>query len=137
MAFVETRGGARRLLQGIAPVEVTLAETVVVGDPLGITGGTWVRSVHTSAEEPILIAAVGGLSGEKIKAYPMAVVEVITTATNKATVGSKVALKDTGEYQTAAANLPDVGFVASIGSDEKTAILFLCPMAAQLTVVRA
>jgi len=137
MAFAETRGSGRRLLQGVAPVEVTLAETVYVGDPLGITSGTWVLSAHTSAEEPILIAGVGGASGDIITAYPMAIVEVITTATNKATVGEKVALSDVGAYKAAAATHPDVGFVASIGSDSLTAILFLCPMAAQLTVVRA
>ena len=136
MAFLETRGSARRLLEGIAPTEITLAGTVYVGDCLGITGGTWVVSADTLGEQPILVAAVGGASGDKIKAYPMAVVEVVTTLTNAATVGEKVALKDTGEYQAAGAGLPDVGFVASVGSDSLTAILFVCPMAAQLTIQR-
>ena len=137
MAFAETRGSARRLLEGIAPTEITLAGTVYVGDCLGITGGTWVLSAHTSAEEPILIAGVGGASGDIITAYPMAIVEVITTTANVGVVGAKVALTDAGAYGPAGTGLPDVGFTASVGSDSKTAILFLCPMATQLTVVRA
>ena len=136
MAFLETRQD-RVVLQGISPVKVTVKEAVKAGDCLGDSSGTWVLSAHASAEQPVLVAGVDGEVDEEITAYIMAVVEVVTTVANKATQGEKVALKDTGEYQAAGAGLPDVGFVASVGSDEKSAILFVCPMVPQLTVVRS
>ena len=136
MAFVETRT-ERTVLEGVAPVKVLLAEDVKAGDCLGDSSGTWVLSADASAEQPKLVAGEDGKSGETITAYMMAVVKVITTVANQATCCEKVALKDTGEYQVAGAGLPDVGFVASVASDEKSAILFLCPMIPQLTVVRS
>lgn len=136
MAFLETRQ-ARTILQGVCPVDVTLAEAVHAGDCLGDSSSTWVLSAHASGEQPKLIAAVDGVSGDIIPAYMMAVIRVTTTSANVATRCEKVALKDTGEYQAAGANLPDVGFVASVASDSLSAELFVCPMMAQLTVVRA
>ena len=136
MAFLETRQ-SRRVLEGIAPVKVPLAEAVKAGDCLGDNSGAWVLSADAAAEQPVLVAGEDGAIGDIITAYPVALVEAVTTVANKATQGAKVALKDDGCYQAAGANLPDVGFVASVGADEKTAVLFLCPLAPQLTVVRA
>jgi hypothetical protein len=135
MAFAETAQD-RRVLEGINPFSVTLAEAVHAGDPLGISGGTWVLSASATVEQPIAIAAENGAVGETITAYTMAVVECVTTSSTYATVGEKVAVSDTGYYMAATADYPDVGFVASIGG-LVTAIVFLCPCAAQLTVVRA
>jgi len=127
MAFVETRTD-RIVLSGVGRVEVKLSEAVKAGDCLGDSSGTWVFSAHASAEHPVLVAGVSGLSGETIVAYMMAVLQVTTTLTNVATLGEVVALKDTGEYQAAGSNLPDVGCVASVGSDSLSAIIFVCPM---------
>lgn len=138
MAFVETRAsGSRRILNGVCPVEVTLSEAVQCGDPLGVDTGTWVRSVDASSEQPLLIAGEDAPSGAIIKAYPMAIVEVVTTLANVSTLGEQVGLKDTGEYQVAASNLPDVGYSCYVGGDSLTAILMVFPLAAQLAYVRS
>ena len=135
MAFLETLTD-RVVMEGVGRVKVTLAEAVRAGDPLGISDGTWVLSAHASAEQPILIAGEKGIVGQEIDGWIMAVIKVINTSTNVATVGEKVALSDGGLYQAAGTGLPDVGFAASIGSDNLSAILFLNPTAPQLTVVR-
>ena len=138
MAFLETRAsGSRRVIEGECPVEITLAEACHAGDCLGITGGTWVLSAHTTAEEPLLVASVDAPSGALIKAYPMASVEVTTTSGNVSTLGEIVALKDNGVYQVAAGGLPDVGFSYFVGADSLTAKVALFPAGAQLTTVRA
>ena len=137
MAFAETRRD-RIILEGINPVKVTLAELVFAGDPLGISGGTWVLSASATVEQPVLIAATAGKVGETIYAYPMAVVVCnVASATYAATVGEKVCVNDTGLYIAATADYPDVGFVSSYDAAALQATIFMCPMAAQLTVVRA
>lgn len=128
MAFSETRA-QRTVKSGVCPVEITLSETVYAGDCLGITGGTWVLSAHASGEQPILVAGVAGVSGERIQAYPMAIVSV--TISGATTVGEVVCLNDSGEYVVDTAEYPDVGW--SISSDT----LCICPTAAQLTDKRA
>lgn len=135
MAFVEARQ-SRKVLEGIAPVKITLAGAVKAGDCLGYDSG-WKLSASETTIQPLLVAGEDGAIGDVITAYPLAVVEAINILANVATVGEKVALKDDGCYQAAGTGLPDVGYVASIGNDSLTAILFLCPMAAQLTVVRS
>jgi len=126
MAFAETAQD-RRVLSGACPVTITLSEDCKAGDCLGISSGTWVVSAHTSAEEPVLVAGTAGISGQKITAYPVAIVECITTSSNVGTLGEVVALSDTGTYKNAASNQPDVGYVASVGSDSLTAILVVYP----------
>lgn len=136
MAFLETRTD-RIVLSGVGRVEVTLSEGVKAGDCLGDSSATWVLSAHASGEAPVLVAGVNGLSGEIIVAYMMAVLQVTTTASNKATQGEVVALKDTGEYQAAGGGLPDVGCVASVGSDSLSAIIFVCPMMQLMDTARS
>jgi hypothetical protein len=135
MAFLETRT-ERRVLEGICPVKITLAGAVKAGDCLGYDSG-WKLSASATAIQPLLVAGEDGASGELIAAYPLAVVEAVTTAANVATVGEKVALKDDGCYQAAGAGLPDVGYVASIGADNLSAIIVVNPQVPQLTVVRS
>jgi len=135
MAFAETASSIRTV-QGQCPVKITLAGTVQAGDPLGYYSG-WVLSVSTGTIQALLIAGEAGANGEEITAFPVAKVSVITTYANCATVGQRVAISDTGTYAVAASGDPDVGFVTSIGSDSLGAVIELCPMLAQLTVVRA
>ena len=135
MAFAET-ASTPRTITGLCPVKITLTEQVQAGDPIGYYAG-WVLAISTNSIQPLLIAGEHGKVGQVITAYPMAKVGVVTTAANVATVGEKVAISDTGTYAPAATGDPDVGFVSSIGSDSLSAILFLFPMAPQLTVVRA
>jgi len=135
MAFAETRQD-RKILEGIAPVKITLAGAVKAGDCLGYDSG-WKLSASETTIQPLLVAGEAGATDDVITAYPLAVVEAINIEANVATVGEKVALADDGSYQAAGTGLPDVGHVASIGADSLSAILFLCPMAAQLTVVRS
>jgi len=137
MPFAETRAtGSRRIINGVLPVIVTLSEAVQCGDVLGVTGGTWVRSAHTTGEQPLLVASVDAPSGDIIKAFPLCIVEVTTTAANKSTVGEIVALSDTGNYQAAGTGLPDIGFTASIGGDNLTAVMVIFPMATQMDTAR-
>lgn len=141
MGFEETRAtGNRRILNGVCPVEVTLAEAVLCGDPIADGGSdTWVRSATAAAaEQPLLIASVDAPSGAIIKAFPMAVIEVTTTTANKSTLGEQVALKDTtGEYVVANSNLPDVGYSCFVSADEKKAVIMVFPMIPQLTTKRS
>ena len=137
MAFAETRGSGRRVLAHFGAVDVLLAEAVQPGDCLGIISATWVLSASATVAQPLLVAGVKGEAAETIQGYVGAIVEVITTAANVATVGEKAALADNGSYQAAGIGLPDVGYVVGVGSDSLTAILFVLPSAAQLTVVRA
>ena len=138
MGFAETRAsGSRRILSAVCPVNITLSEAVQAGDCIAVTGGTWVRAAHTADEEPLLVAAYDAPSGAIIPAYPMAVVEVTTTATNKSTVGEKCALDDTGNYQVQATGLPDVGYSCSIGSDNLTCVMMVWPAVPQIVTIRA
>ena len=135
MAFAETRT-ARVVEQGSCGVKITLAGTVYAGDALGYSSG-WKLSASATTIQPLLIAGQDGVSGDVITAYPVAVVKVITTVANVATVGQKVALSDAGAYQAAGSGLPDVGFVKSVGPDSLSAILILQPSSPQLAVIRA
>jgi hypothetical protein len=135
MAFLEVLG-ARTIISGVAPTKITLAGNVNAGDLLGYNSG-WVISASATTIQPLLIAGSSANSGESIIAYPMAVVRTTNLVANVATVGSKVALTDGGLLQPAGAGLPDVGYVASIGSDSLSAVVCLCPMIPQVTVVRS
>ena len=135
MAFTETLG-QRTVFDGVGKVELTLAGNVYAGDPIGYNSG-WVLSASATTIQPLFIAATDGKTGERIVAYAMAVVRVVTTSANAATAGARVAVSDGGLYTAAGAGLPDVGYVVSVGSDSLTAILALDPQAAQITVVRS
>ena len=140
MAFLETRAATapRTVLQAAGICQITLAGTVFAGDCLGIDTATWVLSASATAEQPLLVALTDGYSGDVIDAAMMVVVEVTTTATNVATaLGQLVCLDDNGLYKADTAEYPDVGFVTSIGADSLSAVLYVCPLMAQLTVVRA
>ncbi len=142
MAFAETRS-SNRVVRGDLGVQVLCYGNVFGGDCLAIdgtygNGNTWNLSASATAEQPLLIASNQGSSGDTITAYPLAIVEVVTTSSNVATVGEKVGVADDGSYAADSAGAyPDVGHVASIGSDSLSAILFLCPMGAQLVTLRA
>jgi hypothetical protein len=125
MAFQETASAAR-IVEGWCPIKITLAGTVAAGDPLMYSTG-WVLATRIATEPPLLVAGEPGVSGEEITAFPLANVKVTTTATNVATKGEVVAVADDGSYYAAASTMPDVGFVASVGSDSLSAILSLCP----------
>ncbi len=138
MAFAETRlRGNREILESSQTVKITLAELVMNGDVLGITGATWVRSAHASSEHPLLIALDDGPSGGEIRASQMAVVKVVTTSGNVGTAGTVVALNDSGNYVAAGGGLPDVGVIATIGSDSLSATMVIFPQIQQTTSVRA
>ena len=137
MAFAETRlRGNREILESSQSVIITLAELVMNGDVLGYSGG-WVRSAHASSEHPLLIALDDGPSGGEIRASQMAVVKVITTSGNVGTAGTVVALNDSGNYVAAGGGLPDVGVIATIGSDSLSATMVIFPQIQQTTSVRA
>lgn len=138
MAFAETRLDNREV-RGDCGIKIVVSETgIVAGDCLGVSGGTWVLSAHTTGEQPLLIAGNAATTGDTITAYPMGIVKVVTTATNVSTVGEKVGYADTGFYEADSAGVdPDVGHVASIGSDSLSATMFLLPLGPQLTTTRA
>jgi hypothetical protein len=135
MAFSETVLN-RKVLQGILPFKVTLAEPVYAGDPLGISSNTWVLSAHADAEEPIAIAGRKGIAGETITAFLMAAVEFTHTSGNVPTDGGKIAVHDSGYYVVAGSGLPDVGYITSVASDSLTSVGVMCPIAPQLTTAR-
>jgi len=128
MAFSETRA-SRTVAAGICPVEITLAEACYAGDTLGISSATWVLSAHASGEAPLLVAGTDGASGDKIQAYPMAIVD--RTVSGAATLGEIVALHDTGYYVAAGSELPDVGFVVDADT------LALIPLKTQMDTKRS
>jgi hypothetical protein len=137
MAFAETDGLDRIIVQGVSPVEITLAGAVDAGDPLMYSTG-WVLSASTGTEPTLLFAAVKAVSGEVIKAYPLAEIQVTNTAGNVGTVGELVAVADDGTYAAAAANTQNVGFVTAIDTVASLwTRICVCGMAASLTVVRA
>jgi len=107
---------ARRVIEGVLPVEITLAGDVSEGDPLMYSTG-WKLSANTSGAEAILIAGNTGVSGDVITAYGAAVIELTHTATNVPTMGQIIAVADTGLYDDAAANTQDIGHVVEIDSD--------------------
>ncbi len=82
MALTDNTTGGRIILQGIAPVQITLADTVEVGDMLGYSSG-WVRALATtgSVVDARLVAGQAGVSGDIIIAYPFAVIGGLTGMT--------------------------------------------------------
>ncbi len=139
MAFSETRAAAspRTVLQARGICNIPITETILPGDCLGILSAEWVLSASATVDHPILIAVEGGEDGDTIEAALIAVVEVETTVANVATVGELVALNDDGSYEAAGSNLPDVGFVTSIGGDSLSAVLVVSPMLQQIDTARS
>jgi hypothetical protein len=126
MAFAETVVD-RIIVRGIAPVDITLAGTVNVGDPLMYSSG-WKLSASSGSDATLLVALDKGVSGQVIKAAPIAVIQCTNTAPNVGTVGEIVSVDDNGAYESAASNTQDVGFVTSIGSDSlSTTICVIAP----------
>lgn len=115
MALVDA-GGDRRVIEGILPVEITLAGTVHAGDPLMYSTG-WKLALNTSGAEAVLIAGETGVSGNVITAYGAAVIELTHTATNVPTMGQIIAVADTGVYSSVAANTQDIGHIVEIDSN--------------------
>jgi hypothetical protein len=137
MAFVDTAID-RLVLEGACPVEVTLAENVNAGDPLGISSGnTWVLSADAAVEHPVLIAGVNGVVGETITAFGMAVIKCTTSVANYGAVGDTVAVDDTGIYVPSGGGLPDIGFVSEVSADLLNTTIVVFPMVNQLIAVRA
>ncbi len=136
MAFAETAGGNRRVLEGANPVWVTLAGDVLAGDCIGYSSG-WKLSASATTIQPLLVAGRKAVSGEIIEAYPLAVIEVTHSLANTATDGSLTALKDDGTYQAAGSNLPDVGFCVSVASDSLTSIHVICPSVVSIDTARS
>lgn len=134
MAFLETLS-SRLVKEGVSPVKITLAGAVKCGDPIGYASG-WKLAASATVAFPVLIAGQDGVSGDVITAYPLAVVEVVTTLANAATPGEIVAVTDGGLYSAQGAGLPDVGIVTAIGPGSLTATLSLIPMIAQIVVAR-
>ena len=146
MAFAETRAATSpRLIKdaaGIMDVTITstaTSEIILCGDLLGVDypNKEWTLSAGTTFEHPTMIALEDAYSGDTIKAALMAIVEVVTTSTNAATVGEVAALSDAGAYQVAGGGLPDVGFVVSVGGDSLSAVMVICPAIPRLTTQRA
>lgn len=75
MAFADAQIGGR-IVQGVCPVKITLAGTVVAGDVIGYSSG-WKRALATvgGVIQGRLVAGEDGVSGEVITAYASAVVD--------------------------------------------------------------
>jgi len=80
MAFVDASLN-RKVLEGVCPVKVTLAEAVMAGDPLKYSTG-WKLATNESGKPAILIAGEDGAVGDIITAYGMAVIEFTHTLAN-------------------------------------------------------
>ena len=99
MAFAD--GSPRAVIWGSVPIEITLGEAVSEGDLLGCASG-WKRADGNNAIPAELIAAEAGASGERISAYPMALIRGFSGGT----AGNPVYLSDTAG-----------GYSDSVGSD--------------------
>lgn len=95
MAYADNTTGGRVIVQGILPVQITLAEACEVGDLLGYSSG-WKRGLATTPTciESRLVAGSRGKSGEVITAYGLAAVEGVSGAT----VGNEVYLAESTNY---------------------------------------
>jgi hypothetical protein len=116
MTFSETASLNRKIVRGVAPVQITLAGTVATGDPIMYSSG-WKLAANTSGAPAVLFAGQPGVSGDIITAYPMAVVEMTHTAANVPTMGMIIAVADAGTYAPAGSGLQDIGYVIEIDSD--------------------
>uniref|UniRef100_A0A6M3KMU5 Uncharacterized protein n=1 Tax=viral metagenome TaxID=1070528 RepID=A0A6M3KMU5_9ZZZZ len=125
MAFVDASTD-RRIIEGILPVEVTLAGTVQTGDPLMYSSG-WKLSTNTSGAEAVLIAGQAGVSGEVITAYGAAIIEFTHTAANVPTMGELIAVADSGIYAPDAANTQDIGHIVEISTGNLTSRAIVWP----------
>ncbi len=107
-----TEGSYRTLLQGIAPVEITLSGDVECGDPLCYNSGWVVADASTAAtSDATFVAGHDGSSGDSITAYKSAILGNFTSGT----AGGFVYLSDTaGDYtETAGTITMAVGQVLS------------------------
>jgi len=136
MALVDA-GGDRRLIEGVCPVEITLAGAVQTGDPIMYSTG-WKIATNTSGAPAILFAGQAGNTGDKITAYPMAIIELTHTLTNVPTMGQQIAVADDGDYDaTVGANYQDIGYIVEIDSDSLHSRALVCGMIVELDAAGA
>ncbi len=127
MAFADAQKDCT-ILQGIAPLEITLAGTVTKGDILGYSSG-WVRALATvgTAIQGRLVAGESGVSGDVITAYALAVVG--GSRYSGATAGNAIYVAegtDNGKVtETAPATTGDVNNI--IGRALSATVLVLAP----------
>lgn len=102
MAFADT--AVRNVVQGLLPVRITLAGTVTPGSLVGYSTG-WVHADANAAITPEFVAGEGGVSGDVITAYRIAVI----TGPTGMTVGGKVYASDTaGGYSQTASTTSEI-----------------------------
>lgn len=89
MALTDNTAGGRTVDSlGMGGCQITLSDTVEVGDMLGISSSTWVRALATTPNQvdARLVAGQSGVSGDVIQAYPMAKIGGLTGMTIGASV---------------------------------------------------
>jgi len=130
MAFVDA-STSRKVLEGVCPVKITLAEAVSAGDPLKYSTG-WKLATNESGKPAVLIAGEDGVSGEVITAYGMAVIEFTHTLANVPTEGEQIAVADTGIYAPDGTGLQDIGYIVNIDADSLHSRGLVCGMIVEL-----
>lgn len=126
MPFADAQKDAT-VLQGIAPVQITLAGTVKTGDAIGYSSG-WKRALATvgTAIQGQLVAGEDGVSGDVITAYYVAVVG--GSRFSGGTAGSSVYVAegtDNGKWtETAPSTTNDVNTIVGVDLDGTTLLLF-------------
>ena len=116
MAVTDNTTGGRKIIQGLLPVEVTVSAPVFTGDLIGLSSSdTWVKADAADSELAHLIAAHAGLEGERITAYPLAVVQTSSLDT----IGEEIGLSDTeGDIVALGTQEQSVGFVTDPSKNE-------------------
>ena len=130
MAFVDA-GTSRRIVEGMLPIQITLAGAVVAGDPIMYSSG-WKKALNTSGAPAVLIAGEDGANGDVITAYGMAIVECAHTITEYPTMGAQIAVADTGIYAPSGTGLQDIGYVVGIDADLLHSQILVCGMIVEL-----
>jgi len=130
MAFVD-KGTSRKILEGMCPIKITLADAVVAGDPIMYSTG-WKKANNTTGAPAVLFAGEDGVAGEVITAYGMAIIECAHTAANKPTMGEQIAVADTGIYAPDGTGLQDIGYVVGISADNLHSQILVCGIIVEL-----
>jgi len=130
MAFVDA-STSRKVLEGVCPVKITLAEAVSAGDPLKYSSG-WKLATNESGKPAVLIAGEDGASGDIITAYGMAVIEFTHTLANVPTEGEQIAVADTGIYAPDGTGLQDIGYIVNIDADSLHSRGLVCGIIVEL-----
>ncbi len=130
MAFVDA-STSRKVLEGVCPVKITLAEAVAAGDPLKYSSG-WKLATNESGKPAVLIAGEDGAVGDIITAFGMAVIEFTHTLANVPTEGEQIAVADTGIYAPDGTGLQDIGYIVNIDADSLHSRGLVCGMIVEL-----